>query len=189
MKEHIEKFNRLLASTGRPGIQNLINYLTVNNFYRCPCSTNFHLSIEGGLLLHSLSVYDIANKIHQGLELDIPYDSIVLCSLLHDVGKIGNWGKPLYEPNYLKSGELSTAKPFVCNSSLQLGAIHELASVQIVEKFIELTEDEHNSVLTHNGLYGIFKNQIQGKETALYLTLHTADMYSSRFYETKGGLI
>jgi 23S rRNA maturation-related 3'-5' exoribonuclease YhaM len=189
MEELKAKFNRLLMSTGRRGMNDLINHLTINGFYKAPCSASFHLSCEGGLLLHSISVYEIANKIYQALELQIPYDSVVLTSLLHDCGKLGNWGKPLYEPNYLKSGEISTAKPYVCNSELQFGVLHELASIQIVEKFIELTEDEHNSILGHNGLYGVFKNQISGKETPLYLLTHTADMFSSRFYETKEGLI
>ena len=44
-------------------------------------------------------------------------------------------------------------------------------------------EEESWAILMHNGLYGAFKYQIPGKETPLYLLLHTADMWASRVLE------
>ena len=39
------------------------------------------------------------------------------------------------------------------------------------------------SILWHNGLYGPFKYEIQGKETPLYMLLHFADLWASRVTE------
>ena len=60
---------------------------------------------------------------------------------------------------------------------------HEVRSIQIAGRYIKLTEDENWAILMHNGMYGNFKYQIQGKETPLYLLLHMADMWASRVVE------
>ena len=94
----------------------------------------------------------------------------------------------MYVPKVLKNGTVSAAEPYTRNREIQ-SVEHELFSLQIVSKFIELTEDEQWSIMHHNGLYGVFKYNIPGNETALYLLLHTADMLTSRLFETKEGLI
>lgn len=63
---------------------------------------------------------------------------------------------------------------------------HEVRSIQIASQYINLEEDESWAILMHNGMYGTFKYQIQGKETPLYLLLHTADMWAGRVMEKKG---
>lgn len=42
----------------RPGIDKLLAWLEKSDFYSAPASTRFHLSEYGGLLAHSLNVYD-----------------------------------------------------------------------------------------------------------------------------------
>lgn len=180
-----DKFNSLLLMTGRAGIQDLIDYMDHNGFYKAPCSTQYHLCQPGGLLTHSLNVYTVMNKIYQTLEPEgIGYDSIIIAALLHDLGKMGQYGKTYYEPNYLKSGELSSAKPFISSKSL-LNVAHELRSVQIAEKFIELTEEEAFAIYYHNGLYTPLGNAVKGHETPLYMLLHSSDMWASRVIENE----
>lgn len=55
-----ERFIELLRSTKREGIEKLIDFLEKTDFFTAPASTRFHMSCEGGLLQHSLNVYDIA---------------------------------------------------------------------------------------------------------------------------------
>ena len=55
---NIERFERLLRSTGRDGIESLISYIQKSDFYTAPASTRYHSCHEGGLLEHSLNVYD-----------------------------------------------------------------------------------------------------------------------------------
>ena len=104
--------------------------------------------------------------------------------MLHDLGKCGQFGKPLYVPNILKSGKPSDTKPYETNRDL-LTLPHEVVSVVEATKFIDLTEDEQRAIAWHNGLYGCFKYDIQGKETPLYMIIHFADMWASRVVETK----
>jgi 23S rRNA maturation-related 3'-5' exoribonuclease YhaM len=61
--ENISRFEQLLSSVQRDGIDKLMRYIKKNtDFYKAPASTRFHLACEGGLLQHSLNVYDLENR-------------------------------------------------------------------------------------------------------------------------------
>lgn len=172
----------LLQETSREGMGNLLQYMHYQGFYSAPCSGQFHLCYPGGLAEHSLNVYNTMLKLNEALGADIPKDSIVITALLHDLGKMGQAGKPNYIENILKSGKKSDSKPYETNKEL-LGIPHEIASLQIAARYINLTENEVFAIINHNGLYTPTGYSIKGKETKMYLLLHTADMYCSRFTE------
>ncbi|MEE1032750.1 MAG: HD domain-containing protein [Ruminococcus sp.] len=180
----------LLKKTNRKGMENLIEYMEVYGFFEAPCSGQYHLARVGGLAEHSLNVYEAAKKMF--FAQDIPEDSLIICALLHDLGKMGQFGKANYIPNMLKGRATkanpnpepvqSEAKPYITNPDL-LYVDHEVRSVVIASMFIELTEEEQQAILWHNGLYGAFKYEIPGKETPLFLLVHWADMYAARVME------
>ena len=53
-----DDFIALLKSTNRDGIEDLLKWLGSSDFYVAPASSRFHGSYAGGLLEHSLNVYD-----------------------------------------------------------------------------------------------------------------------------------
>ena len=199
MKEVKEEILEILKSTKRPGMDKLCEKLDEIGFFTAPCSGAYHLAKEGGLAEHSLNVYkimdaDAAMKFGTDEYVSI-INSIKVCALLHDVGKCGDYGKPNYVPNMIKDGrptkadpvqkyKQSESKPYETNKDLS-PIDHEIRSVKIVSKYIDLTEDEELAILWHNGLYGNFKYQIQSHETPLYLLLHSADMWASRVTEVE----
>ena len=95
-----ERFIELLRSTKREGIEKLIDFLEKTDFFTAPASTRFHMSCEGGLLQHSLNVYDCLVNLGTttgdvqefqaaGMRLDsIPQESIIIVALLHDLCKV-----------------------------------------------------------------------------------------------------
>lgn len=193
MEETRSEIIRLLRSTKREGIIKLIAWMEIYGFFKAPCSGGNHLAKEGGLAEHSLNVFYImddltialCNKEHHDM-----VNSIIICALLHDLGKAGDFGKPNYVENYLKKCDKegnpirSEPKPYEINKDL-LYVPHEVRSISIASQFIQLTEDEYFAILYHNGLYGNFKYDIQGKETVLYMLLHFADLWASRVVEIK----
>ena len=59
LQEEKERFISLAKTIDRPGLIQLLDYLeTETDFYTAPASTAFHGAEEGGLLVHSLAVYD-----------------------------------------------------------------------------------------------------------------------------------
>lgn len=154
-------------------------------FYNAPCSGGNHLAKAGGLAEHSLNVFhimmDMKNQI-PNMFWQIDKEDILICAVFHDLGKTGDYGKQNYIENILKSGKQSTAKPYTTNKEL-LYIPHEVRSVKLLSRAIELKEEVEWAILMHNGLYGDFRYTIQGKETPLYLLLHFADMWASRVLE------
>lgn len=181
-----QQIETLLETTNRDGISDLIKYLRSCKFYDAPASTKYHGCERGALAVHSLNVFQCAEKLAKAWLSETEYNallpSIIICALLHDLGKAGQFGKPLYVDNILKSGNVSETQPFKINENLAT-LQHEVVSCIEATKFIDLTEDEQRAIAWHNGLYGLFKYDIPGKETALYMIIHFADMWASRIIE------
>lgn len=88
------RFEEILRSTGRRGIGDVLDLLAGNGFYEAPASVARHLNCRGGLLKHSLNVYDEAMMLRKGqcslqkeMEELLPDDSVAIAALLHDVCK------------------------------------------------------------------------------------------------------
>ncbi len=191
-----DRIIRILTDTGRNGIDQLIDYMDEGGYFEAPCSSGRHMAKAGGLAEHSANVYEIMISLDMAFGAELNYHSIAICAFLHDLGKMGQYGKPGYIPNMLKGRATkanpdpepyqSEKKPYISNPDL-LYVDHEVRSIAIVSRFIELTEEEQQAILWHNGLYGPFKYEIQGKETPLYMLLHFADMWASRVIEEEEG--
>ena len=118
----MKEITELLLSTKREGVENLLEYMEKAGFYNSPASTKYHGSVNGALAVHSFNVYECMKKLAVALLgeewTNNHIDSIIICSLLHDLGKAGQFGKPLYVDNVLKSGNISSSQPFKTNSEL-----------------------------------------------------------------------
>lgn len=186
MKEPREEVRELLLAIKREGIEDLVDYLDEIGFYTAPASTRYHGVEEGALAKHSINVMDCARSLAIAWEgkkwYNAHQDSITLCAILHDLGKAGQFGKPLYVENILKSGKASDAQPYKHNDDLKT-LPHEIVSVVEATKFIDLTEEEQRAIAWHNGLYGMFKYDIPGEEDELYMIIHFSDMWASRIVE------
>lgn len=177
-----------LLSTKRPGMEDLIHYMEECGFFEAPCSSQFHLASKFGLVHHTRNVMETAEKIGVtllgGAEYNKIHESVIIAAGLHDLGKMGQFEKQLYTPKLLKDGSVGKV-PYEQNKDL-LPVDHEIRSVAIASMFIDLTEEEQFAILYHNGLYGtVGRYSLQGKETQLYLIVHTADLWCSRFLEVK----
>jgi len=92
--EYSNRFNDLLRSTNREGVVQVIGCLESLGFFKAPASARHHLAVEGGLVRHSLNVYSQSEAIREAqirldgsLEQELPMDSVIIASLLHDVCK------------------------------------------------------------------------------------------------------
>lgn len=182
-----EKIVAALKTTNRPGMNDLLAWMDDNGFYDAPCSSKYHLSKPGGLAEHSLNVFrhalDFTETLHFKRELRLTYsfiNSVTICALLHDLGKAGQFGKPNY---IMQQGADPGSITYETNKEL-LYVPHEIRSVAIASKFIDLTEEEQFAILYHNGLYGELKG-FKGNEIPLYLILSYADLWAARITESE----
>lgn len=183
VSEHEEQIKNVLLKTGREGMDGLVEYMSEMGFFTAPASGGNHLCEPGGLAQHSWNVYITAMSIAGILKFDTNMvNSVTIAALLHDLGKCGDYDKQMYIPNMLKSGKLSTAKPYKRNPDL-LPIDHATRSIKLASLFIDLTEEEEFAIRYHDGLYETANYGVKGHETPLYIILHFADLWSSRAIE------
>lgn len=79
----------------RDGADDLMEWLTTSDFFVAPASTKFHGSYAGGLLEHSLNVYDCLVEELDILDIKDNYsaETVALVSLLHDICKVNFYKK------------------------------------------------------------------------------------------------
>lgn len=69
-----EEFIKLLKETNREGMDKLIEFLENSDFFEAPASTRYHGNFKGGLVEHSMKVYEI---------LKTKVEDMILLKLLH----------------------------------------------------------------------------------------------------------
>ena len=181
-----EKFIELLKSTNRPGIEDLISFLEKTDFFTAPASTRFHGSFEGGLVEHSLKVYEILDYKAKNnvLKLEIPDDTIKIVSLLHDICKL-NFYKVDYRNEKNALGEWEKVPYYTIDDTIPYG--HGEKSVMMISEYIKLTPEEKYSIRWHMGytepkeLYNTIGSAY--KKYPLALMMHEADLEATYFYD------
>lgn len=71
----------LIRTVDRQGVENVIEYITKSSYATARC--NKHHRYKGGLVDHSLEVYEIMKRDNT----ELSEESIIICSLFHDLGK------------------------------------------------------------------------------------------------------
>ena len=77
----MERVIAILEQVARPGISQVIEYIRKSNYATARCGE--HHKYKGGLVDHSLEVYEIMKRDNPKLS----EESIIICSLFHDLGK------------------------------------------------------------------------------------------------------
>ena len=88
-EELINKFNKYVASIKNEDCQELIQYMIKkygDKIFSYPAAVSIHHEYSSGLLVHSLTMADIASFLAPIYEAD--YDLLITGCLLHDLGKI-----------------------------------------------------------------------------------------------------
>lgn len=182
------QFIELLQATKREGIDDLIMYLTEEtDFFTAPGSTIYHSDYIGGLLVHSINVYNRLRSVCQLEQLDTPMDTIIIAGALHDLCKANQYKqvkKVFKNDDTDKWYDYQTYK-FSNEKTLPLG--HGEKSVMILQKYIRLTDLEMVMIRWHMG--ATEENALrEGLNDAYHYdkavsALHIADMMASNFDE------
>lgn len=152
-QENVLKFENLLLSTQRPGIENLLEWIRKSDFYTAPASSKYHLSEIGGLLQHSLNVLDtFLNKLHNPLWIKhlnkYDKDTYIIITLLHDLCK-ANFYVTSYRNTKDEHGKWIQVPYYTIDDQLPYG--HGEKSVMLILQFVRLTMDEMMAIRWHMG--------------------------------------
>lgn len=182
-----EEFVQLLMSTEREGMENLIGFLRKSSFFDDPASAKYHNAFKGGLLDHSMNVLKVLEEKEKMYEFGIPKDSLIICALLHDLCKIGNYeAKPAWRKD--KRGRWESYQGYGYTDDI-FPVGHGEKSVFIISEFIKLSKVEIMAIRWHGGAYEDTNGYNFNKAVLLnplIMLLHTADFEAATFLESQG---
>ena len=177
----------------RPGADKLLAWIESSDFFAAPASTRFHLSSPGGLLEHSLHVFERMKAICANEATITPgfnepsMETIAVCGLLHDICKANFYA---VEMRNRKNGQGRWEQyPFyVVDDKLPYG--HGEKSVYIISGFMRLSREEAMAIRWH---MGFADNDFRGggysvgnafEKFPLAVLLHIADLQATYLDET-----
>ncbi len=180
-KEHIS----------RPGSDKLLEYLlsSSSDFFTAPASTRYHGNYEGGLVEHSLNVYDCLvdylsrEKVKNDFNLSYSDETIAIVSLLHDLCKI-NVYKAGFRNTKDENGKWIQVPNYTFEDLLPYG--HGEKSVYIISGFMRLTREEAFAIRYHMGFSGEENKTTVGNALEMFplaLAINIADMEATFLLE------
>ena len=188
--EFINIYNQFIK---REGSEELLKFLLSSNsdFFTAPASSRFHLSKEGGLVEHSMNVYQCLKdyserqKVRTDFGLHFSNESIAIVALLHDLRKMNVYQKSMRNVKD-KNGTWQQVPSYEYNDTLPYG--HGEKSVYIISGFMKLTREEAFAIRYHMGFSNTDDKQNVGaafEQFPLALALSISDMEATYLIESK----
>lgn len=200
IKEIKEEFVELLRSTGRDGVEDLLEGLEEMGFFTAPASANHHLNTEGGLVQHSLNTCKAALMVWEGmktlepcLEREVGRDSVIIASLLHDVCKSDIYFRSVKKrKNVLGQWEDSEGYK-VSYKNFPMGH-GEKSVILLLCNGLEMSDDEMLAIRWHMGAWGINMNSFEDQRSfdtsqklyPLVSIIQVADKLAANIMERSG---
>lgn len=161
----------------RPGADKLLEWLERSDFFVAPASTKFHLCCPGGLVKHSVHVYERLRELYFNelarisdgpvILSDEEEEKIAICALLHDICKVNCYKREMknqktYDSEKVKKAQKwqvkhddmgdfiwETVTGYKFDEDFAYG--HGEKSVYIASSFMKLTREEAVAIRFHMG--------------------------------------
>ena len=147
-QENVDKFVQLLRSVNRPGMEDLLEFIGKTDFFLAPGSSSNHDAFRGGLLKHSLEVYEEMVRIAAVYMPGADPSSLIVVSLLHDLCKADFYKEDTR--NVKGEDGVWTKVPYYSfNDKYPLG--HGEKSAMLVLMFTKLKMEEVMAIRWHMG--------------------------------------
>lgn len=163
-----EEFVELLRSTNREGVDDLLEDLEKDGFFKAPASAGHHLNVEGGLVLHSLNtakaalmVYEGMKKLDPSVEREVKRDHVIIASLLHDVCKTDIYVKTMKKSKNRLTGVYEEHEGWkVTYKNFPMGH-GEKSVINLLCSGLVLYDDEMLAIRWHMGAFGLNMNSYE----------------------------
>lgn len=181
-----DRFLEIVAGVKRPGMEGLLQWLEDSDFYTAPASSRFHGAYAGGLLEHSLHVYDELLRLLKAYpEVPCSMETAAVIALFHDVCKVNMY---VSEKRNRKNdqGIWEQYDAYKIQEKFKFGG-HGSKSVFLLQNFIQLSPEEAVAINCHMGAW---ENEHCGdswSQFPLGLLLHVADCAATYIIEEGSG--
>lgn len=188
-------FLSIYENIRRPGADKLLAWLESTDFFTAPAGAKHHGAHAGGLVVHSLNVWnrlreiacrDVLDGRPDGLPIQTE-ETVAILALLHDVCKVGvyhlepgRWRNP-------ETGKWEDRQEYKFRDQFPLG--HGEKSLYLIAKHMDLTEEEALAIRWHMGAYdAAARSDLRDLSAAMAMTpwvwrLQEADMCATHIDE------
>ncbi|MGN0498024.1 MAG: hydrolase [Acutalibacteraceae bacterium] len=182
--DYKEEFCRIFSeNVKRHGAKELLDWLCKTDFFTAPASTKYHCACTNGLVMHSLSVYDVLLEKHFDEETD-SLESFTICALLHDLCKAQFYKVSTRNVKNEETGNWEKVPFYAVDDVFPYG--HGEKSVFLIERFMKLRIEEAMAIRWHMGGFedsGGFTISLAYQKYPLAVKLHLADLESTYLRE------
>lgn len=187
IEETKEEFIRVFRENiTREGGDRFLEWLSKTDFFTAPASSKFHCACEGGLAMHSLSVYRTMREKHfeEGVDSE---ESFAITALLHDVCKAQFYKVSMRNVKNDETGQWEKKPFYMIEDMFPYG--HGEKSVFLIERFMRLKTQEAVAIRWHMGGFdeaargGSFAVSQAYDKYPLAVKLHLADLESTYLRE------
>lgn len=188
MSERLEKFKKLARTAiNREGLEDLLLWLDTTDIEKAPASTMFHGNYAGGLLDHSMNVYQTLLSINANTNLleEFSAESLAIVALFHDLCKIEFYSIGTRNVKNETTGCWEKKPFYKKDEKLPFGG-HGSKSLYLVMRFMFLNQWEASAINTHMGSWD---HQDYGDPGAVFQQnklawcLHVADEYATYYLD------
>lgn len=167
----------------RQGGAELLEWLQKTDFFTAPASSKYHCACAQGLIMHSMSVYDVMMEKHFDKEKDNP-ESFAICALLHDLCKAQFYKMSTRNVKDDATGKWEKVPYYAIEDTFPYG--HGEKSVFLIERFMRLKIDEAMAIRWHMGGFeasGGFAISQAYEKYPIAVKLHLSDLESTYLRE------
>ena len=180
----------------RSGADKLLDWIeNRTDFFDAPASTRYHLAEPGGLVKHSVHVFERLNALCESEDwvakgISKPQkESIAICGLLHDLCKANFYKTSTRNDKNEATGQWEKVPFYTVEDQFPYG--HGEKSVYLIERFMRLKTEEAVAIRWHMGGFddavrgGSFAISAAFEKYPLALLLHLADMQATYLDEVE----
>ena len=170
----------------REGADRLLEWLQTTDFFTAPASTRYHCACAGGLVQHSVNVYEVMMEKHFDPASDNA-ESFALCALLHDVCKAQFYKVSTRNVKNEQTGQWEKVPYYTIEDAFPYG--HGEKSVFLIERFVRLKPAEATAIRWHMGGFddaakgGNFSISVAYDKYPIAVKLHLADLEATYLRE------
>jgi HD superfamily phosphohydrolase YqeK len=192
-----ERFCQILRDTKRENIDYVIEDLEALGFFEAPASVKNHYNFAGGLVEHSLKVYDMAMalresivKMRPDMESQLPLDSIAISTLLHDVCKADIY-RTVQRARKNEIGIYEKFEEYTVDYSKFPVGHGEKSVIMLLRSGLDLEDEEIFAIRWHMGAWELAQQSIEQERSyrtaqqrsPLVALVHSADTLSAQILE------
>lgn len=178
-------YTSLLKSVLTPAeYSRFLEWATKTDLFRAPASSRFHSVFVGGLVDHSLGLYEWLRQLALLTGADLPARDMVLATLFHDLCKVDVYRKEFR--NRKINGRWQEVEEWVFKENYPMG--HGEKSLDIVSQVlhIDLSPAARLAIRHHMGPYELTGIPLRTYQDAvsnypLVFLVHTADMLEAQY--------